>query len=174
MSNVIAGVVRGQLPYLDEHIAQKKAIYERYKEGLKGLPVKMNPFEEDKAVPNYWLSCLIIDKDAMCPQVRDDSNAIYTPQKGKTCPTEILEAISSINAEGRPIWKPMHAQPIYRMNPFITINGSGRAKTNAYIAGETTDVGLDIFSRGLCLPSDNKMTAEQQNVVIDIIHRCFE
>lgn len=174
MSNVIAGVVRGQLPYLDEHIAQKKAIYQRYKEGLKDLPVKMNLFEEDKAVPNYWLSCLIIDKNAMCKQVRDDSTAIYKKEKGKTCPTEILEAISSINAEGRPIWKPMHSQPIYRMNPFITTTGSGRAKTNAYIAGETTDIGMDIFTRGLCLPSDNKMTLEQQDRVIEVIRRCFE
>lgn len=174
MSNVIAGVIRGQFEFLDEHIAQKKEIYYRYKEGLKGLPVTMNPFEEDKAVPNFWLSCLIIDEDAMCKQVRDDSNAIYTPQKGKTCPTEILEALSSINAEGRPIWKPMHAQPIYRMNPFITANGSGRAKTNAYIAGTAADIGMDIFSRGLCLPSDNKMTAEQQDRVIEVIKTCFK
>ena len=174
MSNVIAGVIRGQLLYLDEHIEQKRAIYQRYEEGLKGLPIKMNPFEADKANPNFWLSCLIIDKDAMCKQVRDDSSALYTKEKGKTCPTEILEAIASINAEGRPIWKPMHAQPIYRMNPFITTTGSGRAKTNAYIAGEATDIGMDIFSRGLCLPSDNKMTPEQQNWVIEVIRRCFE
>ncbi len=173
MSNVIAGVIRGQYEYLDEHITQKKAIYERYKEGLKDLPVKLNPYEEDKAVPNFWLSCLIVDKDAMCNQVRDDTNAIYTPEHGKSCPTEILEAISSINAEGRPIWKPMHAQPIYRMNPFITRDGNGRAKTNAYIAGKATDVGMDIFTRGLCLPSDNKMTKEQQDWVIEVIKRCF-
>lgn len=160
MSNVIAGVVRGQLPYLDEHIAQKKAIYERYKEGLKDLPVKMNPYEEDKSVPNFWLSCLIIDQDAMCKHARSETEALYIKEHCKTCPTEILEAIASTNAEGRPIWKPMHAQPIYRMNPFITTTGSGRAKTNAYIAGEATDIGMDIFFRGLCLPSDNKMTTE--------------
>lgn len=92
----------------------------------------------------------------------------------KTCPTEILEAIASINAEGRPIWKPMHMQPIYRMNPFIVRNGNGRARTNAYIEGTATDVGMDIFERGLCLPSDNKMTCEQQDVVINIIKKCFE
>lgn len=173
MSNVIAGVIRGQMEYLDEHIAQKRAIYERYKEGLKDLPIKMNPFEESKAVPNFWLSCMIIDNDAMCKQVRSETEALYSKEHGKTCPTEILEAIASINAEGRPIWKPMHAQPIYRMNPFITVTGSGRAKTNAYIAGEATDVGMDIFSRGLCLPSDNKMTADQQEKVIEVIKRCF-
>lgn len=173
MSNVIAGVVRGQYPYLEEHIAQKKAIYERYKEGLKGLPVKMNPIPKD-CEPNYWLSCMIIDKDAMCKQVRGEKEALYISEKGKSCPTEILEKIASINAEGRPIWKPMHMQPIFRMNPFVTKNGNGRASTNAYIAGECQDVGMDIFDRGLCLPSDNKMTPEQQDVIIKVIRGCFE
>ena len=174
MSNVIAGVVRGQFPYLEEHIAQKRAIYERYKEGLKGLPVSMNPYDEKNSVPNFWLSCLIVDPDAMCKQVRGEQDALYIAEAGKSCPTEILQAIASINAEGRPIWKPMHMQPIYRMNGFITRNGSGRAVTNAYIAGSPEDVGMDIFNRGLCLPSDNKMTVEQQESVIKIIHRCFE
>mgnify|MGYP004628013509 CR=1 FL=1 len=173
MSNVIAGVVRGQYPHLEEHIAQKKAIYERYKEGLKGLPVKMNPIPED-CEPNYWLSCMIIDKDAMCKQVRGEQEALYISEKGKSCPTEILEKIASINAEGRPIWKPMHMQPIFRMNPFITRNGNGRANTNAYIAGESQDFGMDIFTRGLCLPSDNKMTPEQQDRIIKVIRGCFE
>ena len=174
MSNVIAGVVRGQFPYLEEHIAQKRAIYERYKEGLKGLPVSMNPYDEKNSVPNFWLSCLIVDPDAMCKQVRGEQDALYIAEAGKSCPTEILQAIASINAEGRPIWKPMHMQPIYSMNGFITRNGSGRAVTNAYIAGSREDVGMDIFNRGLCLPSDNKMTVEQQESVIKIIHRCFE
>ncbi len=173
MSNIIAGIVRGQIPYLDEHIAQKRAIYERYKEGLKDLPVSMNPYDAENSVPNFWLSCLIIDPDAMCPQVRGDSEALYLTEPGKSCPTEILEALSAFNAEGRPIWKPMHLQPIYRSHAFITRDGSGRARTNAYIAGEGTDVGADIFHRGLCLPSDNKMTPAQQDKIIDIIHRCF-
>jgi aminotransferase len=174
MSNVIAGVVRGQLPYLNEHIAKKRKIYERYQEGLKGLPVSMNPFDREQSNPNFWLSCLIVDKAAMCKQVRSESDNCYIKEKGKSCPTEILEAISLINAEGRPIWKPMHNQPIYRMNPFITSDGNGRAKTNAYISGEATDVGMDIFDRGLCLPSDNKMTAEEQDRVIKVIRDCFE
>lgn len=174
MSNVIAGVVRGQYPYLDQHIAQKKAIYERYREGLKGLPVKMNPFNSEKCQPNYWLSALIIDKEAMCKQVRGETDVCYRPEHGKSCPTEILEAIKSINAEGRPIWKPMHMQPMYRMNSFITVDGEGRARTNAYIAGGVEDVGADIFARGVCLPSDNKMTEEQQDRIIEIIRRCFE
>ncbi|MCJ0602117.1 aminotransferase class I/II-fold pyridoxal phosphate-dependent enzyme, partial [Enterococcus cecorum] len=166
MSNVIAGVVRGQIPYLEEHIAQKEAIYERYKEGFKGLPVQMNPFDEKNSVPNYWLSCLIIDKEAMCKQVRSDNKALYISEKGKSCPTEILEKLASINAEGRPIWKPMHMQPIFRNNPFVTVNGYDRAMTNAYIASEDINVGKDIFNRGLCLPSDNKMTKEQQDIII--------
>ena len=164
MSNVIAGVIRGQYPYLEDHIAQKKAVYERYRDGLKDLPISMN----------HWLSAMIIDKDYMCKQVRDDKTALFVKEKGKTCPTEILQAIFDLNAEGRPIWKPMHMQPMYRMHEFITRSGSGRAKTNAYIAGGVVDVGADIFDRGLCLPSDNKMTAEQQDVIIDVIKRCFD
>ena len=174
MSNVIAGVVRGQYAYLEEHIAQKKAIYERYKEGFKGLPVQMNPFDETKCEPNYWLSAMIIDKEAMCKQVRDDTQALYIPEHGKSCPTEILEAIARINAEGRPIWKPMHMQPMYRMNSFVTIDGEGRARTNAYIKGGVEDVGADIFDKGLCLPSDNKMTAEEQDWIIEVVRGCFE
>jgi hypothetical protein len=92
---------------------------------------------------------MTIDKKYMCRQVRGDSEALYIKEKGKTCPTEILEKISSINAEGRPIWKPMHMQPIYRSHEFITAAGSGRARTNAYIAGGVTAVGADIFERGL-------------------------
>lgn len=174
MSNVIAGVVRDQIPHLDEHIAQKKTIYMRYREGLKDLPARMNPYDEKNSEPNFWLSCMIIDKDAMCRQVRGERDALFVGEHGKSCPTEILEAIASINAEGRPIWKPMHMQPIYRMNPFIVRDGSGRAGTNAYIDGGCPDVGMDIFERGLCLPSDNKMTKEQQDQIIEVIRACFE
>lgn len=173
MSNIIAGVVRGQLPYLKEHITQKKAIYERYKAGFKDLPVQMNPFDAANSVPNYWLSCILIREDAMCRQVRGERDALYLSESGKSCPTEILEAIAAINAEGRPVWKPMHMQPIYRNHPFVTVNGSGRAVTNAYIAGSAADVGADLFARGLCLPSDNKMTLEQVDRVIALIQRCF-
>ena len=181
MSNVIAGVVRGQFPYLEEHIAQKKAIYERYKKGLQGLPVKMNPYDKENSEPNFWLSCLLIDPEAMCRQVRGEQEALYISEPGKSCPTEILETLAKYNAEGRPVWKPMHMQPIYRMNGFVTREGNGRAKTNAYIMGgamgedgRPLDVGMDIFQRGLCLPSDNKMTAKEQEIVIEIIRGCFE
>jgi len=174
MSNVIAGVVRGQYPHLEEHIAQKKAIYERYREGLKDLPVSMNPYDAENSEPNFWLSCLTIDEGAMCRQTRSENEALFVPEKGKSCPTEVLDAVASINAEGRPIWKPMHMQPIYRTHGFVTRSGSGRAATNAYIEGSAVDVGMDIFNRGLCLPSDNKMTPEQQDKIIDVIKACFE
>ena len=173
MSNVIAGVVRGQYPYLDEHIAQKKAIYMRYREGLRDLPVTMNPYDESIMEPNFWLSCLLIKPEGMCRQVRSDSEALYITEPGKSCPTQILETLAAYNAEGRPIWKPMHMQPMYRMNPFVTVDGNGRARTNAYIAGGCVDVGADIFARGLCLPSDNKMTEEEQNKIIELIKNCF-
>lgn len=173
MSNVIAGVVRGQFPHLEEHIKQKKSIYYRYKEGLKDLPVTLNPIP-DNTNPNYWLTSLLIDEKAMCKQVRGEQDFAYISEEGKTCPQEILDAISSINAEGRPIWKPMHMQPIYRLNPFIVRDGNGRARTNAYIDGSSVDVGMDIFNRGVCLPSDNKMTEEQQDRIIEIIKKCFE
>lgn len=174
MSNVIAGVVRGQFPYLEEHIAQKKAIYMRYKEGFKGLPVTMNPYDAENSEPNFWLSCLLIDKDAMCPQVLGETEALYRSEQGKSCPTEILEKLAALNAEGRPIWKPMHMQPIYRSHGFVTKDGNGRGCTNAYIAGDWVDVGMDIYSRGLCLPSDNKMTNEEQDMIIAAVRSCFE
>ncbi|MBQ3556187.1 MAG: aminotransferase class I/II-fold pyridoxal phosphate-dependent enzyme [Oscillospiraceae bacterium] len=161
MSNVIAGVVRGQFPYLQEHIDRKRAIFDRYKAAFADLPVKMNPYEADRAVPNFWLSCMIIDKNAMCRQTRGDLRASFVPEPGKSCPTEILEALAAQNIEGRPIWKPMHMQPIYTDNDFVP-------------AVDGADVGADIFARGLCLPSDIKMTVEEQERVIEIVRSCFE
>lgn len=180
MSNVIAGVVRGQLAYLEEHIAQKKAIYMRYKKGFEDLPVDMNPYDENNSEPNFWLSCLMIREDAMCKQVRSDCETLYISEPGKSCPTEILDTLTKYNAEGRPIWKPMHEQPIYYANSYITRYGTGKARTDAYIRrdrvgsdGKALDIGMDIFHRGLCLPSDNKMTPEQQDIVIEIVRSCF-
>lgn len=180
MSNIIAGVVRGQIPYLKKHVARKKEIYLRYQEGFKNLPVKMNPFDSENSEPNYWLSAMIIDEAAMCRQVRGEQEALYIVEEGKSCPTEILETLAKFNAEGRPIWKPMHMQPIYRMNGFVTREGNGRANTNAYINGgsigkdeKPLDISMDIFQRGLCLPSDITMTKEEQDQVIEIVKGCF-
>lgn len=159
MSNITAGIGRGQLLHIDESINRKREIYFNYKEGLSDLPVKMNPYLECSK-PNFWLSCLIIDKDAMCSQSRDDLNADYTTEKGMSCPEEIRETLLKYNIESRPIWKPMHMQPIFSECDCVTASEN--------------NVAEDIFARGLCLPSDIKMTDEQQQVVIDIIHKCFE
>lgn len=177
MSNVIAGVVRGQYLHLEEHIAGKRAIYERYKEGFKGLPVSMNPFDGINSEPNFWLSCLLIEPDAMCRQERGELTASYVSENGKSCPTEILETLAMFNAEGRPIWRPMHMQPMYSANPFVTREGllnAGEGSSAVGRDGKPLDVGRDIFNRGVCLPSDNKMTAEQQDIVIKLVAGCFE
>ena len=174
MSNVVAGVVRGQYPYLNEHIAQKKAIYERYKEGLKDLPISMNPYDATNSNPNFWLSCMIINRDSMCEQIRSETEARFIPEHNRSCPTEILEAIASLNAEGRPIWKPLHMQPVYRTNSFVTSDDIGKVKANSHKENVVRDISMDIFDRGLCLPSDNKMTDEQQDMIIDVVKRCFQ
>lgn len=167
ISNVIAGVIRGQMPYLEEHIAQKKAIYERYKEGLKDLPLTMNPYDAKTMEPNFWLSCILIDREAMCLQVRGDRTTHYETQKGKTCPDEILERLESHNVQARPAWKPMHLQPLYREYDFVTKYGKSEG-------AEDLSADNDIFRRGLCLPSDIKMTEEEQSKVIEMIRSCFE
>lgn len=180
MSNVIAGVVRGQLPYLDSHVEQKTRIYNRYEKMAGKIPITMNPYEQLHSKPNFWLSCLLIDEPAMGRQVRDDRTALYINESGKSTPSEILDALAAINAEGRPIWKPMHMQPIFRMHSYVTRDGDGRARTNAYIEGgqraadgKPVSVSEDLFRRGLCLPSDIKMTDEQQCRVIQAITECF-
>lgn len=170
ISNVIAGVIRGQWPFLQRHIDAKKAIYHKYKEGLGCLPVKMNPATESS---NYWLSCVLIDAEAMAETTRSGRKAVYHMERGKSSPTEILEALSVFKAEGRPIWKPMHQQPIYTSNAFVT-KRTGRPQSGGDKGGETLDVSSDIFERGLCLPSDVKMTPEQQETVIEVIGRCFQ
>ena len=160
MSNVLAGIGRGQMLHLKEHKARKKEIYERYRKGLAGLPVQMNPYLSDTE-PNFWLSCLLVDKDAMTEQIRSDHDSRYTKESGKSCPDEIREVLASYNIETRPIWKPMHLQPIYADHDFIT-------------AADGVCVDEDIFNRGLCLPSDIKMTVEEQDAVIEIIRECFK
>ncbi len=167
MSNVIAGVIRGQLPYLEEHIARKREIFERYKQGFDGIPVSMNPYDEATSVPNFWLSCMLINSDAVCEQTINETNVTYVKENGKSCPAEILEKLAAYNAEGRPIWKPMHMQPIFINNEFVSRDGCKQT-------AQCKSVGRDIFERGLCLPSDIKMTAEEQDIIIQIIRSCFD
>lgn len=159
MSNILAGIGRGQMLHLEEHKARKKEIYERYRKGLAGLPVQMNPYLTDTD-PNFWLSCLLVDGDAMTEQIRSDHDSSYTKESGKSCPDEIREVLASYNIETRPIWKPMHLQPIYADHDFMT-------------AADGVCVDEDIFNRGLCLPSDIKMTVEEQDAVIEIIRGLF-
>lgn len=139
MSNVVAGIGRGQLIHLEEHRDLKEKIYRRYEEAFKDLPVTMNPYEENTR-PNFWLSCITIDPAA------------------KVTPAMLLEALEKENIEGRPIWKPMHLQPVFAHCDFIT-------------AGD--NVGEDVFNNGICLPSDIKMTKKEQDRVIAIIKNCF-
>ncbi|MBQ3182169.1 MAG: aminotransferase class I/II-fold pyridoxal phosphate-dependent enzyme [Clostridia bacterium] len=140
MSNVVAGIGRGQLLHLEEHRDKKEEIYRTYEEAFKYLPVTMNPYLKDSK-PNFWLSCMLIDEG--CP----------------VDPMDIMDKLAKENIEARPIWKPMHMQPVFEGYDFITANGE--------------DVGKDIFERGLCLPSDIKMTEEEQKRVIDTIKSCF-
>lgn len=141
MSNIVAGIGRGQLLHLDEHKKLKADIYKRYKEAFEGMPVEMNPYLP-YTEPNFWLSCFTINKEAM----------------DKVNPEKIRIALEKENIEARPIWKPMHMQPVFDGFDYIT-NGD--------------DVGADIFERGLCLPSDIKMTEEQQRRVVEIIKGLF-
>ncbi|MFY9537910.1 MAG: aminotransferase class I/II-fold pyridoxal phosphate-dependent enzyme [Bacilli bacterium] len=142
MSNVIAGIGRGQLLHVEEHKQLKERIYHRYKEGLKDLPIQMNPYPECSN-PNFWLSCITIDHDAL---------NLCTPEK-------IRLALEKENIESRPIWKPMHLQPIYADRDYITV--------------DEVDVSSFIFKCVICLPSDIKMTEEEQQEVIEIIKSCF-
>ncbi len=174
ISNVVAGIIRGQWMFLENHIKAKEEIYNRYKEGLKDLPITMNPVST-VGKSNYWLSCLLINENAMSETTRSCRNVTYRLEQGKSCPSEILEALQCFHAEGRPIWKPMHLQPIYIGNGFVKSSGNGRKNSNMYIKDTIPlDVSSDIFERGLCLPSDIKMTKEQQETVIEIVHRCFQ
>ena len=135
MSNVVAGIGRGQLPYLDKHRMLKKAIYMRYKEAFHNLPLTMNPYLPCSE-PNFWLSCALLDDNC---QVK---------------PLDIIEALAKHSVETRPIWKPMHLQPVFAGHDFITIEG---------------DVGGAVFEKGFCLPSDVKMTTAEQNTVIELV-----
>jgi len=158
LSNILAGIGRGQLIHLEEHVERKREIFKKYQEGLKDLPITMNP-HLDCSEPIYWLSCLLINENAMSNQVRTDCTSKYDRQVGKSCPDEIREVLELHNVESRPIWKPMHMQPIYKDCDFISL-------------GE--DVAADIFNRGICLPSDHKMTNEQQDIIIELIKSCFK
>lgn len=139
MSNVVAGIGRGQLLHLGEHLQRKKAIYEDYQDGFVGLPIVLNPYLEC-STPNYWLSCALLSSDCV------------------TIPEHIRLTLEEKNVESRPIWKPMHLQPIFAGNDFVSVDG---------------DVGADVYRRGICLPSDVKMNQEEQRQVISCVSIFF-
>lgn len=168
MSNVVAGVALGQVKYLQDHIKEKNRIYESYKEGLKNLPVKVNPYDVENSEPNFWLSCILIDNNAMSECRLMDYSGHYELESEKTCPLEILDTLFKFNTEGRPIWKPMHMQPIFNSSELVTKDGILNKEE------KDTSVGFDIFTRGLCLPSDIKMKPEEQEIIVEIINKCFE
>lgn len=139
MSNVVAGIGRGQLRILDERITKKKYIYEHYKRAFQDIEeIEMMPIA-NYGRPNYWLSCIILK-----------AGSLVKMQK-------IIKLLAYNNIEARHIWKPMHMQPIFKMNDFITMNDLN------------TSCSEDIFSRGLCLPSDTKMTDEELERVEGIV-----
>ena len=141
MSNIVAGIGRGQMLHLDEHIRKKKEIYLRYKAGFADLPLTMNPYIEGIMEPNFWLSCILMNKECTVD------------------PIGIMETLAEANVESRPIWKPMHMQPVFRKYDFVH-------------AAEKP-VSEELFSRGLCLPSDIKMTADEQDKIIEIVKSFF-
>lgn len=144
MSNVVAGVGRGQLRVLNERIAQKKHIFERYAEAFKDIEnIDMMPICE-YGEPNYWLSCMTLKEDCSVK------------------PLDIILALEERNIESRPIWKPMHMQPYFEEYDFFNHNENGQS------------VAEDIFNRGICLPSDTKMTEEEIDKVIGIVRSYFE
>ena len=139
MSNIVAGIGRGQLKVLDERIKQKTDIYNNYKEGFKEIEdIEMEPIPEN-AKPNHWLSVITLSKSS------------------KITPLDIMEALDKENVESRPVWKPMHMQPVFKDYDFIKV--------------AEEPISIELFERGVCLPSDTNMTKEEQDVVIDIIKK---
>ncbi|EOU1682976.1 DegT/DnrJ/EryC1/StrS family aminotransferase [Clostridium perfringens] len=144
MSNVVAGIGRGQLRVLDERIAKKKEIFETYKEAFKDIKdIEMMPICK-YGEPNYWLSCMIINEDS------------------KVRPIDVILALEEENIESRPIWKPMQIQPVYKNYKFFNHNNEGKA------------VSEIIFDNGVCLPSDTKNTEEDMKRIINIIKNVFK
>lgn len=143
MSNITAGVGRGQLLHLDEHIALKKVIYERYQEAFADIEdIVMNPLNPDGEA-NYWLSCMTICEES------------------KVTPDMVMDRLAEYNIESRPIWKPMHMQPVFAEYDFFTHDG-GKESVSQYI-----------FEHGLCLPSDIKNTPEDMERIIGLVCGLF-
>ena len=160
MSNIVAGIGRGQLLHLDEHVALKQTIYNQYKEAFSDIEeITMNPLNPDGEA-NCWLSCMTLAKGC------------------KVSPNQIMEALAAENIESRPIWKPMHLQPVYADYDFFTKEGLCTAEKDCNVGvGDITtpdSIGADIFNRGMCLPSDIKNTSEDMEKIIGIVRSFFK
>ena len=147
MSNIVAGIGRGQLKVLDKRIEQKTNIYNTYKNAFKDIEdIEMQPYLKDTK-PNHWLSVMLLKENS------------------KVTPLQIMEKLEKENIETRPVWKPMHLQPVFEKYDFVTVNG----KANK---GEMS-VSEDLFNRGVCLPSDTKNTPEDMERIIGLIEELF-
>ena len=142
MSNIVAGIGRGQLKVLEKRVEQKTNIFNTYQEGFKDIEeIEFQPTLENTR-PNHWLT------------------AITLKETSKVTPTEIMDALQEENIESRPVWKPMHIQPVFEKYDFIQV--------------EPESVASDLFERGVCLPSDTKMTKEEQEKIIEIVKNLFK
>lgn len=175
MSDIVAGLILGQFRYLDEHIAKKRAIYERYLEKLDGDIMYMNPVGEGTE-PNYWISCITCESNIQFKETRSERDYTYTGQHGTASPMEIYDALEAFNVESSPVYKPMSMQPIFRNYDQITLDGSKREYPEFDNDGfwVRCDVAKYNFDSGLCLPSDIKMTEEEQDQIIEIVRSCFD
>lgn len=173
MSDVVAGVVRGQFPYLKEHIAKKKAIYRRYLEKFDGNFISMNPVREGTE-PNYWISCMTCDSNIQFQETRSGCKYTYTDQHGTASPMEIYDALAAFGAQSSPVYMPLCFYPAYQNYDQISLDGSRRSwRFSDDGFWVRSNVSKDCFDRGLCLPSDIGMTEEEQERVVDIVFACF-
>ncbi len=174
MSNVIAGIALGQWKHLEEHIAEKKRIYDRYADWFEPFGVELNPYDADESEPNYWMSCMRLSENSLCAMTRSDLSYTYENAHGKTCPMEVLEALEAFGAQGRPVWKPMHLQPMFRRHEFVSMDGARRSFEGG-CGGmfARADESGSLFEQGVCLPSDIKMTKEEQERIVEIVTACL-
>lgn len=174
MGNAEAGIILSRLRHLEEYIAKKKAIYERYKERFPEDLMLLNPIGEGTE-PSYHTPCMTVESGIGFMETRSERTYEYVPQHGTAAPMEILEALEAFGAAGRLVWKPLHMQPFFRECDQITLDGSKREYENSGHGGlfVRCSESADIFRRGICLPADVEMTEEEQDRVIDIILACY-
>ena len=174
MSSITAGLIRNQLKYLEEHIAKKKAIYERYQKRFDEDLILLNPIGEGTE-PNYWISCMTVESSIAFQETRSEREYTYESQHGTAAPMEILDAFQAFNVEGKTVLKPLHMQPIFCNHEQITLDGGRRTYEQFYMDSFLIrgNESAALFKRGLCLPSDIRMTEEEQERVMDMVYASF-